>query len=98
MKALIRHALTALLRHSLWIIPLSLGLMLWTWTYIVPLDDTNGREFLAILFFVISAFVRIFVHVETRREARAAAPVIHVKTAQTRDADVSLVWHSRREA
>lgn len=42
------------MRHILWLMPLMLSISLMIWCYNVPLDDTFGRQSLALLFAVLS--------------------------------------------
>lgn len=42
------------MRHILWLMPLMLSIGLMIWCYNVPLDDTFGRQFLALFFAVLS--------------------------------------------
>lgn len=90
MKAFTHHALSALLRHSLWLIPFTVGALLWGWTYIHPLKDTYGREFLSGMFFVISLVLCAFVFVEHRRESAHSRPVISAGVKATRAPNVTV--------
>ena len=38
-----------MLRHALWLMPLTLSIILMAWCYYHPLDDTYGRQSLALM-------------------------------------------------
>lgn len=55
------------MRHLLWLMPLMLAMGLMICCYLIPLKGT-GREFLAVLFALISLIGAFMVRVETQSE------------------------------
>lgn len=55
------------MRHILWLMPLMLCMGLMICCYTIPLKD-NNREFLAVLFLLISILGAFMVRVETQSE------------------------------
>lgn len=64
--------------HLLWIMPLTIGIILWNFSSSHPFDgDTYGRHFLAALFVLISLVMMLLVRYDSAPEPISGYEKIH---------------------